>query len=150
MANLSPTRRSIESKARSRGFEHASRPELNEPRPRNERDRPGEIIHIDIKKLGRFSRPGYRITGDRHGQSNTRGVGWEYVHVGIDDRSRVAYSDIFANEKKESAVVHLEAAVAFYKRLGVKADRVMTDNGSCYRLKVYAGDLRGHSASCNY
>jgi len=111
-----------------------------EPKPerkRYERDTPGEIIHIDIKKLGRFSRPGHRVTGDRHGQSNTRGVGWEYVHVAIDDHSRIAYSDIFPNEKKESAVAHLKATVAFYKRLGVKVDRVMTDNGSCYRSKLF-------------
>jgi transposase InsO family protein len=111
-----------------------------EPKPerqRYERDKPGELIHIDIKKLGRFSRPGHRLTGDRRGQSNTRGVGWEYVHVAIDDHSRVAYSDIFPNEKKQSAVAHLEATVAFYERLGVKVDRVMTDNGSCYRSKAF-------------
>ena len=121
----------------SRGLSHLACLEPKEPRPRYERETPGEIIHIDIKKLGRFSRPGYRVTGDRHGQSATRGVGWEYVHVAIDDHSRVAYSDIFPNERKESAIAHLEAAVAYYKQLGVTVIRVMTDNGSCYRSKAF-------------
>lgn len=120
-----------------RGLSHLACLEPKEPRPRYERESPGEIIHIDIKKLGRFSRPGHRVTGDRRGQSATRGVGWEYVHVAIDDHSRVAYSDIFPNEKKESAVAHLRAAVASYRRLGVKVARVMTDNGSCYRSKAF-------------
>ena len=84
----------------SRGLSHLACLEPKEPRPRYERETPGEIIHIDIKKLGRFSRPGHRVTGDRHGQSATRGVGWEYVHVAIDDHSRVAYCDIFPNEKE--------------------------------------------------
>lgn len=110
-------------------------------RPRYERATPGEIIHIDIKKLGRFNRPGHRITGDRARQSNQRAngtaPGWEYVHVAIDDHSRVAYSDIFPDELKESAVAHLKAAVAYYKRLGVKVDRVMTDNGPCYKSHLF-------------
>ncbi len=121
----------------SRGLSHLACLEPKEPRPRYERETPGEIIHIDIKKLGRFSRPGHRVTGDRHGQSATRGVGWEYVHVAIDDHSRVAYCDIFPNEKKESALAHLEATVAYYKQLGVTVTRVMTDNGSCYRSKAF-------------
>ena len=121
----------------SRGLSHLACLEPKEPRPRYERETPGEIIHIDIKKLGRFSRPGHRVTGDRHGQSATRGVGWEYVHVAIDDHSRVAYSDIFPNERKECAIAHLKAAVAYYKHLGVIVTRVMTDNGSCYRSKAF-------------
>ncbi len=121
----------------SRGLSHLACLEPKEPRPRYERETPGEIIHIDIKKLGRFSRPGHRVTGNRHGQSATRGVGWEYVHVAIDDHSRVAYCDIFPNEKKESALAHLEATVAYYKQLGVTVTRVMTDNGSCYRSKAF-------------
>lgn len=120
-----------------RGLSLLAALEPKEPRPRYERQTPGEIIHIDIKKLGKFSRPGHRVTGHRRGHSNTRAVGWEYVHVAIDDHSRVAYSDIFPNEKKESAVAHLKAAVAFYKQLGVTVTRVMTDNGSCYRSKAF-------------
>ena len=104
-----------------------------EPVRRYERKRPGELIHIDIKKLGRFVRVGHRITGDRAGQSNSRGVGWEYVHVCVDDHSRVAFSEIRADEKAVSAVAFLKAARAFYASLGVKLERVMSDNGSCYK-----------------
>ena len=94
-------------------------------------EKPGELIHIDIKKLGRFAQVGHRITGDRTGQSNGRGVGWEFVHVCIDDASRVAFSQLLPDEKKkESAVAFLKAAVAYYASLGVP-QRVMTDNGSC-------------------
>jgi transposase InsO family protein len=102
-----------------------------EPVRRYEREHPGELIHIDIKKLGRFERAGHRITGDRKG--NSRGVGWEFVHVCIDDASRVAFSQILPDEKKASAVAFLKAAVAYYASLGVRVARVMTDNGSCYK-----------------
>ncbi|MCK5275950.1 MAG: helix-turn-helix domain-containing protein, partial [Alphaproteobacteria bacterium] len=100
-----------------------------EPVRRYERDRPGEMIHIDIKKLGRFNKVGHRITGDRTGQSNNRGVGWEFVHVCIDDHSRLGFADIMSDEKKESATAFLKAAVAWYAGLGITVERVMTDNG---------------------
>jgi transposase InsO family protein len=103
------------------------------PVRRYERARPGEMIHIDIKKLGRFNRVGHRITGDRRGQSNSRGIGWEFVHVAIDDHSRVAFAKIMASEKKHCATAFLKAAVAYYASLGIKVERVMTDNGSCYK-----------------
>ena len=103
-----------------------------EPVRRYEREHPGELIHIDIKKLGRFERVGHRITGDPQ-QGKSRGAGWEFVHVCIDDASRVAFSQILADERKESAVAFLKAAVAYYRSLGVTVARVMTDNGSCYR-----------------
>jgi transposase InsO family protein len=102
-----------------------------EPVRRYEREHPGELIHIDIKKLGRFDRVGHRITGDR--QSKSRGAGWEFVHVCIDDASRIAFSKILPDEKKGSAVAFLKAAVAYYQSLGVTVARVMTDNGSCYK-----------------
>jgi transposase InsO family protein len=113
-----------------------------EPVRRYQREHPGELIHIDIKKLGRFERVGHRITGDRTGQSNIRGTkrggtGWEFVHVCIDDASRIAFSQIKPNEKAESAVPFLKAAVAYYASLGVKVQRVMTDNGSCYKAFVF-------------
>ena len=101
-----------------------------EPVRRYERAKPGEMIHIDIKKLGRFNKIGHRITGDRHGQSNSRGVGWEFVHVCIDDHSRLGFAEIRADEKKESAV-------AWYASLGITVERLMTDNGSCYRSKTF-------------
>ncbi len=118
-----------------RGLGLLSALEPNQPRPRYERATPGEIIHIDIKKLGRVSRIGHRITGDRTGQSNQRmngtAPGWAYVHVAVDDNPRVSFSEIKNSERKE-------AAVAYYASLGVKVERVMTDNGSCYRSKLWA------------
>jgi transposase InsO family protein len=125
-----------------RGLSLLSSLEPQQPRPRYERATPGEIIHIDIKKLGRFNAIGHRITGDRRGQSNARGKGagsgWEFVHVAIDDHSRVATAAIFPDEKKKSAVAFLRTAVAYYKSLGVSVDRVMTDNGSCYKSFAFA------------
>ncbi len=93
---------------------------------RYERAHPGELIHLDIKRLGRFDRVGHRITGDRTGQSGSRGIGWEYVHVCIDDASRLSFTQIHPDEKAVSAVAHLKAAVAWYASMGVKVQRVMT------------------------
>jgi transposase InsO family protein len=112
-----------------------------EPVRRYQRDKPGELLHIDIKKLGRFERLGHRITGDRTRQSSTRGkrggkswgAGWEYVHIAIDDASRVAFAQVMPDEKKESATAFLKAALAYYQSLGVTVARVMTDNGGCYK-----------------
>lgn len=113
-----------------------------EPVRRYECERPGDLIHLDIKKLGRFERVGHRITGERTGQSNPRGrgqgYGWEYLHVAIDDNSRLSFSRIHPDEKAVSAVAHLEAAIAWYASLGVTVTRIMTDNGSCYRSRAFA------------
>jgi transposase InsO family protein len=119
------------------GLNKLSALEPAEPVRRYERERPGEMIHLDIKKLGRIDGIGHRITGDRRGQSNRRargeGLGWEFVHVAIDDNSRIAFAKVMANEKKRSATSFLKAALAYYDSLGIKVERVMTDNGSCYR-----------------
>jgi transposase InsO family protein len=127
---------------RRRGLSLLSSIEPQQPRPRYERKTPGEIIHIDIKKLGRFNAVGHRITGDRRGQSNARGrgegPGWEFAHVAVDDHSRVATAAIFPNERKKSAVAFLRSTVAYYRSLGVNVQRVMTDNGSCYRSRAFA------------
>ena len=104
-----------------------------EPVVRYERKEPGEMIHLDIKKLGRFDKVGHRITGDRTGQSNSRGIGWEFVHVAIDDASRIAFSQVMPDERKGSATAFLKAVLAYYESLGITVARVMTDNGSCYR-----------------
>jgi len=109
-----------------------------EPVVRYERNTPGELIHIDIRKLGKFTRTGHRITGDRTGQSNAGGIGWEFVHVSIDDHSRPGFSQVLASERKEDAVAFLKAAVAWYRKLGIRVERVMTDNGSCYRSRAFA------------
>ena len=111
--------------------------EPSEPVVRYERDRPGDLIHIDIKKLGKFTRTGHRITGDRTGQSNTRGIGWEFMHVCIDDHSRLGFSQVLASERKEDAVAFLNEAVAWYRKLEIGIERVMTDNGSCYKSHAF-------------
>lgn len=115
--------------------------EPTEPVTRYERAHAGELIHLDIKKLGRFKKIGHRITGDRCRQSSRRtqrcgksvGAGWESVHVCIDDHSRLAYTEIFADEKAPSATACLINAVAWYQQHGITVIRVMTDNGPCYR-----------------
>lgn len=101
------------------------------PVVRYERATPGELLHLDIKKLGRIERVGHRITGNP--RDRTRGVGWECVHVCVDDHSRVAFAEVRPDEGKATAVAFLTAAVASYARLGVRVQRVMTDNGGCYR-----------------
>ena len=112
-----------------------------EPQPvrRYEREKPGELIHIDIKKLGRIGSVGHRITGRQTGVVNRHlGIGWEFVHVCIDDASRIAFSRVMSDERKTSAIAFLEAAVAYYASLGIKVERVMTDNGSCYLSRDFA------------
>ena len=120
------------------GLNRLSALEPADPVRRYERAAPGEIIHIDIKKLGKFNRIGHRITGDRTGQSNTRGVGWEYLHLAIDDHSRLAYSEILPDEKRASCLRFLFNALRFFRSLGVKVQRVMTDNGVSFRSLRYA------------
>ena len=85
-----------------------------EPVRRYERAQPGELIHIDIKKLGRFARVGHRITGDRTGQSSSRGIGWEYLHLAVDDHSRLAYSEIHPDEQRGSCLAFLVNALRFF------------------------------------
>jgi len=117
-----------------------SRLESLEPqplRPRYERQQPGEIIHLDIKKLGRFQAVGHRITGRQSGACSSKRAGWEAVHVAIDDHSRIARADILKDQKAHSAVAFLHATVAYYKSLNINPERVMTDNGSCYRSLAF-------------
>ena len=124
------------------GLNRLSALEPAAPVIRYERKAPGEMIHLDIKKLGRFERVGHRITGDRTGQSNSRGIGWEFVHVAIDDASRIAFSQIMPDERKGSATAFLFAALRYYRGLGIAVARVMTDNGSCYRSRRFRKALR--------
>ena len=121
---------------RRQGLNKLSALEPAEPVRRYEREHPGELIHLDIKKLGRIGSVGHRITGRYPGAVNRHhGIGWEFVHVCIDDASRVAFVKVMANQRRESAVIFLEAAVAYYAELGIRIERVMTDNGSCYRSR---------------
>jgi len=120
---------------RAAGLSRLKDLEPAEPVVRYQREHPGELIHIDIKKLGRFGQAGHRVSADRAVRS--RRVGWEFVHVCIDDASRVAFSQVLPDERKQSAVAFLKAALAYYASLGVTIARVMTDNGSCYRSKAF-------------
>jgi transposase InsO family protein len=112
---------------------------------RYERSRPGELIHIDVKKLGRIRGVGHRIGGSRASQGKTRingrrtGIaGWEYVHVAVDDYSRLAYAEVLDDETAQTAAGFLRRAVAYYRRYGIQVERVLTDNGSCYRALLHA------------
>ena len=102
---------------------------------RYERAAPGELLHIDTKKLGRIVRPSHRVTGDR--RDRVEGAGWEFAHVAIDDHSRVGFVQIHDGEKKDSAVRFLQAAVAHYAALGVRIERLLTDNGPAYRSRLF-------------
>ncbi|WP_395686399.1 IS481 family transposase [Caenimonas koreensis] len=106
-----------------------------QPVVRYEREAPGELLHMDTKKLGRIVRPSHRVTGNR--RDSVDGAGWEFAHVAIDDHSRVGFVQMHADERKESAVQALKAAVAHYKALGVTVKRLLTDNGSAYRSKLF-------------
>jgi transposase InsO family protein len=127
------------------GLGKRSRLELPEPPNRYQRDRPGELVHIDVKKLGRIRGAGHRMTGSRASQKRTRvngrltGVaGWEFVHVCVDDATRLAYVEVLSDETGRTAVGFLRRAIAFYRRHGVTVERVMTDNGTAYRSTVHA------------
>ena len=113
--------------------------DLEPPAPiiRYEREHPGEMIHLDIKKLGRFEQVGHRITGDPTSRVKSRKVGWEYVHVAIDDASRIACAHVLPDEKAGSATAALRQAVAYYGSFGITVARVMTDNGGCYRSHAF-------------
>lgn len=104
---------------------------------RYQRDRPGELIHIDSKKLGRIDGVGHRITGHHVGMRRNRGIGWEHLHVAVDDASRLAYTELLSDERKESAVAFLARATAWFARHGVIVEQVMTDNGSAYRSREF-------------
>ncbi|MGI8512425.1 MAG: DDE-type integrase/transposase/recombinase, partial [Solirubrobacteraceae bacterium] len=110
---------------------------LEEPEPANryERPMPGELIHIDVKKLGKIGRPGHRVNGDR--TTRKRGIGWEFVHVCVDDCTRLAYVEVLDDERKETVTAFLRRAVAWFADQGVIVERLMTDNGPGYRSKLH-------------
>jgi transposase InsO family protein len=106
-----------------------------EPANRFETPRPGQLVHIDVKKLGRIERAGHRVTGTRVGQR--KGAGWERVHVAVDGATRLAYVEVLADEKKETACAFLRRAVAWFAERGIAVERVLTDNGSAYRSHLH-------------
>jgi transposase InsO family protein len=133
------------------GLGKRSRLEPPEPPNRYERRRPGELIHVDVKKLGRILRPGHRVTGDRRNTTKNTytpdgrrigDAGWESVHVCVDDHSRLAYAEVLSDEQAITATGFLRRAVAFFARHGITVERVMTDNGAPYRSRLHAHACR--------
>jgi transposase InsO family protein len=134
------------------GMGRLARLGLEAPVIRYERSRPGELVHVDVKKLGRIQGgAGHRVTGrpkhhqptraDREGKQR-RMVGFEYVHIAIDDHSRLAYAEVLTDEKAHTAVGFLRRAVAFFARHGIRVERVLTDNGPCYLATIHAAACR--------
>ena len=114
-----------------------------EPKPavvRYEHAHPGELVHLDTKRLARFWRPGHRVTGSRLGQSD--GAGYQFLHVAIDDHARVAYGELYRDERGASVARFLARLVGYYRRLGIKISRVLTDNGSGYCSKRFRNACR--------
>jgi len=117
-----------------------------EPPNRYERKRPGELIHVDIKKLGRIQHAGHRVTGTRRrraprrqeGERRVGTVGWEFVHVCVDDATRLAYAEVLSDEKGATAAEFLRRAVDWFKGMGITVERVLSDNGACYRSQLHA------------
>lgn len=118
----------------------ASRTETEPPR-RYQRERPGELLHLDIKKLGRFLRAGHRVTGLRRGHRNP-GAGWDFLHVAIDDATRLAYVEVLPDETRISTTGFLVRALRWFRARGIAVERVMTDNGSGYVAKLFRKVLR--------
>ena len=114
--------------------------EPSEPVVRYEHKYPGDLIHIDTKKLGRIERLGHRITGNR--RDTVDGAGWEYLFVAVDDHARISFTDLYPDERKASAVQFLRNAIAYYRSLAVRVRRVLSDNGSAFRSKAFAKACR--------
>jgi hypothetical protein len=121
------------------GLGKRSRLQPPEPPNRYERSRPGELIHVDVKKLGRFGAAGKRAIGNRSGKP---GYGWECCHVCVDDATRLAYVEVLPDERGETSSAFLRRAVAWFAERGVKVEGVMTDNGSPYRSVIHAATCR--------
>jgi transposase InsO family protein len=131
------------------GLGKRSRLEPPEPPNRYERKRPGELIHVDVKKLGRISvrGAGHRMVGHRKSQFSVGpkrlgATGWEFVHVCVDDATRLAYAEVLSDEKGQTAAGFLRRAVKWFSSMGIRVERVMSDNGSCYRSRVHAQACR--------
>jgi transposase InsO family protein len=125
------------------GLNRLSRLEPPEPPNRYCRRHPGELIHIDVKKLGRFNRPGHRVMGRGPGNHN-HNVGWEAVHVAVDDTSRLAYVEVLPDERGVTSVGFLQRAIAWFATHGITVQRVMTDNGAPYKSRIWAAWCADH------
>jgi len=127
---------------RRAGLERLERLEPRDPVVRYERSRPGELLHLDVKKLVRIRGVGHRIHGDRHRMA--RGVGWEFVHVAVDDYSRVAYVEVLPNETGLTTAAFLQRAMNWFRRRGITIERILTDNGTNYRSRIMAEACHQH------
>lgn len=115
---------------------------------RYERERPGELVHVDIKKQGRIpAGGGWRVLGRAAAPNRHRGDGYDFIHAAVDDRSRLAYAEILADERKETAAAFMSRAIRFYRQRGIAIERVLTDNGSCYRSRNFAAVLSRHGVA---
>ena len=129
------------------GLGKLSRLDPPEPPNRYEHARPGGLLHLDIKKLGRILSPGHRVVGHRRSQKKVGpkrlgGAGWEFVHVCVDDATRLAYAEVLSDERGETAAGFLRRAVAWLKSMGITPERVLSDNGACYRARAHAAACR--------
>jgi len=124
------------------GLEHLSRLEPPRPAHRYEWPAAGDLLHLDIKKLGKIGRIGHRIHGDR--TTRVRGIGWEAVHVAIDDCTRLSYAEVLPDERQHTTAGFLQRALRYFARRGIQISRVMTDNGSAYRSRPFAAVLAAH------
>jgi transposase InsO family protein len=125
------------------GLGKLSRLDPPEPPNRYEHARPGGLLHLDIKKLGRILSPGHRVVGHRRSQKKVGpkrlgAAGWEFVHVCVDDATRLAYAEVLGDERGETAAGFLRRAVAWLKSMGITPERVLSDNGACYRARAHA------------
>jgi transposase InsO family protein len=123
------------------GLGKLSRLEPPQASNRYERQRPGKLVHVDVKKLGRIARPGHRVTGRVSGRGHHRRayeLGWEYVHVCVDDATRLVYVEVLDDEKAVTAVGFLRRALTHFAAFGIRVERLMTDNGPAYRATIHA------------
>ena len=137
---LTMPRSTVAAVLKRRGLERLSCLQPKVAAVRYERRHPGELLHVDVKKLGRFRRVGHRITGDRTRQS--RHAGWDFVHVCVDDHSRLAYVETLADERPDTTTAFLRRAVRWLRRQGIRAQRVMTDNGNGYVAHAFSDTCR--------
>lgn len=137
---LGVPRSTVAAVLKRRGLERLSKLAPKAPAVRYEREQPGEILHLDVKKLGRIRGVGHRIHGNR--RTRQRGIGWEFVHVCIDDHSRVAYAEVLPDECGVTAEAFLRRALRWFRRRGVATQAVLTDNGSCYVSRGFNQALR--------
>jgi transposase InsO family protein len=139
---LGMARSSVGLMLRRLGLNRMDRLEPKPPVIRYERQRPGEMIHLDIKKLGKINGIGHRFAPRGPGMHANKGHGWDFLHVAVDDASRLAYTEILPSEGKDDTTAFLQRAVSWFGQLGIGIERVMTDNGSAYRSRLFADALR--------